>query len=630
MQRKPPYHESTSQNIMAIILNSLPSESGLTKVEYEGPRIALYSKNPSYLIQNTQIVSNMVNTIKKRIVVRTDESIRKSEEESIEILNKTIPKDIGITETFFDQALGEAVIFVEKPSLLTNISEDFENVDLLEKTGWKIRITKAPQTMPTIKNINKILCNSINERIRFYKEVGEKIFRSKLNEITEASLITLGGFAEVGRSSMLLSTHESKILLDCGINISGKDSLNTLPRFDITGLEINDIDAIVLSHAHLDHTGFLPALFKYGYRGPVYCSEPTLPLMNLLQKEYVKNTSGTALYSDKDIEEVIIHTIPLTFGIVTDISPDVKLVLSNSGHILGSASIHLHIGNGDHNVVYTGDMKFGRMFSLENASWNFPRVETMIIESTNGGKEDIFPQREEADKRLIDSINKTAAENGKVLIPVPTVGLSQELILSINVYMKTGKIIETKVLVEKIISNASSIHETYPQYLSKELKYMILHDEENPFRSKQFVIIESQSLEREEPAIILAPSSMLIGGPSVEYLKQISEDPKNTLVLTSFQATGTPGKNIQDGSREVLINGHTIKINCRVEKIEGFSTHSDYNQLVAYINRLRPKLRRVLVNHGERTKVQNLASSLNRMFKIQTQHPLVQEAIKLL
>ena len=549
MQYKPSSREYTSQNIMAVILHSLPSESGLTKIEYEGPRIALYSKNPSYLIQNTQIVSNMVNTIKKRIVVRTDESIRKSEEESIEILNKTIPKDIGITETFFDQALGEAVIFVEKPSLLTNISEDFENVDLLEKTGWKIRITKAPQTMPTIKNINKILCNSINERIRFYKEVGEKIFRSKLNEITEASLITLGGFAEVGRSSMLLSTHESKILLDCGINISGKDSLNTLPRFDITGLEINDIDAIVLSHAHLDHTGFLPALFKYGYRGPVYCSEPTLPLMNLLQKEYVKNTSGTALYSDKDIEEAIIHTIPLTFGIVTDISPDVKLVLSNSGHILGSASIHLHIGNGDHNVVYTGDMKFGRMFSLENASWNFPRVETMIIESTNGGKEDIFPQREEADKRLIDSINKTAAENGKVLIPVPTVGLSQELILSINMYMKTGKIIETKVLVEKIISNASSIHETYPQYLSKELKYMILHDEENPFRSKQFVVIESQSLKREEPAIILAPSSMLIGGPSVEYLKQISEDPKNTLVLTSFQATGTPGKNIQDGSR---------------------------------------------------------------------------------
>src|SRR6187200_3630504 len=100
MQRKPPYHESASQNIMAVILNSLPNESGLTKVEYEGPRIALYSKNPSYLIQNAQVVSNMVNTIKKRIVVRTDESIRKSEEESVEILNKTIPKEVGLIETF--------------------------------------------------------------------------------------------------------------------------------------------------------------------------------------------------------------------------------------------------------------------------------------------------------------------------------------------------------------------------------------------------------------------------------------------------------------------------------------------------------------------------------------------------
>ena len=630
MQRKPPYHESASQNIMAVILHSLPSESALTKIEYEGPRIALYSKNPSYLIRNAQVVSNMVNTIKKRIVVRTDESIRKSEEESIEILKKSIPKEASITEIFFDQALGEILIFVEKPSLLVQTSEDFDNIDLVEKTGWKIKVRKAPQTMSIIRNINEILYNTANERIHFYKEVGEKIFRSRLDETTEASLITLGGFAEVGRSSMLLSTHESKILLDCGINISGKDPSNTLPRFDITGFELNQIDAIVLSHAHLDHTGFLPSLFKYGYRGPVYCSEPTLPLMNLLQKEYIKNTDCPALYSDKDIDDVVMHTIPLTFGIVTDISPDIKLMLSNSGHILGSASIHLHIGNGDHNLVYTGDIKFGRTFSLENASWNFPRVETMIIEGTYGGKEDVFPYREETDMHIIDSINKTIAENGKVLIPLPAVGMSQELILYIDKYMKAGKITQTKVLVEKIISDATSIHEAYPEYLSKEIKYALLQSQENPFQSKQFVIIESETLRKEEPAIILAPSSMLIGGPSVEYLEQISEGPENRLILASFQAVGTPGRNIQNGSRQVVINGRNIKINCQVEKIEGFSTHSDYNQLMAYINRLRPKLRRVLVNHGERTKVQNLASSINKMFKIQTQHPLVQEAIKLL
>jgi uncharacterized protein len=190
MQYKPPYHESTSQNIMAVILHSLPSESYITKIEYEGPRIALYSKNPGYLIQNTQILSNMVNTIKKRIVVRTDESIRKSEEECIEILNKAIPKEVGIIEIFFDHALGEVEIFVEKPSLIANAGGDYASADLVGKIGWQIRIRKATQSMSIIRHINKILHDKTNERIHFYKEVGEKIFRSKLNDITEVSLNT--------------------------------------------------------------------------------------------------------------------------------------------------------------------------------------------------------------------------------------------------------------------------------------------------------------------------------------------------------------------------------------------------------------------------------------------------------
>ena len=162
MQYKPPYHESASQNIMAVILHSLPSESYITKIEYEGPRIALYSKNPGYLIQNTQILSNMVNTIKKRIIVRTDESIRKSEEECIEILNKAIPKEVGIIEIFFDHALGEVEIFVEKPSLIANVGGDYTTADLVGKIGWQVRIRKATQSMSIIRHINKILHDKTN------------------------------------------------------------------------------------------------------------------------------------------------------------------------------------------------------------------------------------------------------------------------------------------------------------------------------------------------------------------------------------------------------------------------------------------------------------------------------------
>src|SRR5919199_1607800 len=456
MQRKPPYHqESTSQNIMAVILQSLPQEAGLTKIEYEGPCIALYSKNPIYLMQNSQLVLNMVNTIKKRIVIRTDESIRRPQNESARLILESIPKEAGVSGTFFDTVLGEAVVFAKKPWILAREGED---VELAEKIGWKVRVRKAPQYMAPIDILYKTLGESVSKRTRFYREVGDKIFRHKLSEQTEASLLALGGFAEVGRSCMLLATRESRIILDCGLNLSAKESLAATPRFDIAGIGMEDIDAVLISHAHLDHTGFLPALFKYGYKGPIYCTEPTLLLMSMLLRDYIRYSGSNALYSEQDIDNAVTHTITLTPGIVTDISPDVKLVLSNSGHIIGSTSIHLHIGNGDHNLVYTSDMKFGKTLTLENASWNFPRVETMIIESTYGGKEDIMCTPEQAEVNLAGTIDRTVLAGGHVLIPVPAVGISQELMLVLDRFTKDGTL-QTRVLIEKIISEATAAYE---------------------------------------------------------------------------------------------------------------------------------------------------------------------------
>ncbi len=612
---------------MAVILQSLPHEASLTKIEYEGPCIALYSKNPSYLLQNNQLVLNMVNTIKKRIVIRTDESLRLSQDESIKVIaDTTIPRDAGVAGTFFDAVLGEAVIFAKKPWTILQEGGDF---DLTEKIGWKVRVRKAPQNMLPFETLYKTLGDTVSQRIKFYREVGDKIFRPKLTEQAEASLLTLGGFAEIGRSCMLLETRESKIILDCGLNLSAKDPLAATPRFDIAGIGMEDVDAVVLSHAHLDHTGFLPALFKYGYSGPVYCTEPTLLLMSMLQRDYLGHSGNDALYSEQDIDSAVTHTITLMPGIVTDISPDVKLVLSNSGHIIGSTSIHLHIGNGQHNLVYTSDMKFGKTLTLENASWNFPRVETMIIESTYGGKEDIMCPREQAEANLASAVERTVTAGGHVLLPVPAVGISQELILVLDRFTKGGRLQTTKVFVEKIISEATAVYEAYPEFLSKELSKHVLESETSPFGS-QFSTVESEILNPSEPAVVLAPSSMLIGGPSVGYLKQIANDPKSTLIMLSYQSLETPGRALLDGTRQITIGGEAIKLECQVERIDGLGSHSDYNQLMTYIMRLRPKLRRVLVNHGERPKAQNLASMISKQFRIQTQHPLVQEAIKLL
>jgi hypothetical protein len=615
---------------MAVILQSLPQEAALTKIEYEGPRIALYSRNPTYLMQNNQLVSNMVNTIKKRIVIRTDEAIRRSQPDSLKIISEAIPAEVGISETYFDPVLGEATVFVRKPWMLAQVGEEFDSLELAEKTGWKVRIRKTPRELSAVAAMYRVLAETAPERTRFFRDVGDKIFRDPLIDSAEASLMTLGGFAEVGRSCMLLSTPESKVLLDCGINPSARDSLAALPRLDVSGIATDEIDAVVLTHAHIDHTGFLPALFKYGYRGPVYCTEPTMLLMGALQRRYVERAGSASLYSEKDIDNAIMHTITLTTGIVTDISPDVKLMLYNSGHILGSVSVHLHIGNGDHNLVYTGDFKFGRTLTLENASWNFPRVETMIIESTYGGKEDILARPEDSEVALADLIRGTISAGGHVLLPVPTVGISQELILVLDRFIKQGRIPQTRVLVEKSISEATGVYEAYPEFLSRALKEQVLSSEGTPFGSQEnFETVNVKTLGS-DPSVILAPSSMLIGGPSLSYLEQVATNRNNQLILVSYQAPETPGRAIQDGSRKISFSGKEIEILCRVDRIDGFASHSNYDQLMQYVVRLRPKLRRVLVNHGERGKAQNLASSINKMFKIQTQHPLVQEAIKLL
>ena len=306
MQRKlAPRELSPAQNIMATILQSIPKEADVTKIDYEGPRIAIYTKNPKYLMEHNEVISNMVNVIKKRIVVRTEESIRKNEEESRQILTQMLPKEAELGGTFFDTATGEMTVDVKRPWLLNN-PEAFNMPEIVSKTGWRVRIRKATASQSsTIQTINYNLKISSTERSKHLRQVGEQIFRPKLSEDAEVSLMTLGGFSQVGRSCMLLTTHESKILIDCGINPGARNPIDAYPRLDWPNITLDELDAVVISHAHLDHTGFLPVLFKYGYKGPVYCTEPTLPMMNLIQLDAIKVAAAQGrvpLYSERDVK----------------------------------------------------------------------------------------------------------------------------------------------------------------------------------------------------------------------------------------------------------------------------------------------------------------------------------------
>ncbi len=633
---------STAQSVMATILQSIPKEAQVSKIDYEGPRIALYTKSPSFLMENNQIVSDLVNVIKKRIVVRTEESIRKNEEDARKLIVEFIPKEAELGSTFFDTATGEVSLEVRRPWLLQN-NPEFNAAKLTEQMGWRIRVRKATTIQSsTIQQINYNLKLTSSERAKHLKQIGESIFRPRLAQKSEVSLMTLGGFGQVGRSSMILTTPESKILIDCGVNPGARSSSEAFPRLDWSNITLDELDAIVIGHAHLDHTGFLPVLCKYGYKGPIYCTEPTLPMMNLIQLDAIRVASAqgrSPIYAERDVKQIMRQTITIPYGTVTDIAPDIKLVFSNAGHILGSATCHFHIGNGDHNFVYTGDIKFGKSILFDSASWNYPRVETLLIESTYGAREDIQPTRQEVESAFINAVNNTLVDGGKVLIPIPAVGRAQEILMVIDHYMKAGQMVEAPVFTEGMISEATAIHEAYPEYLARELRQKILETDDNPFDSEYFTNIEhsdgrEEPLRDNTPCIILATSGMLEGGPVLEYFRNIAPSNKNKIIFVSYQVNGTLGRRVLDGSKQVSLLGkdgkvEVVNVNCSMIKLDGFSGHSDFNQLMSFVHKLRPKLRRVLVNHGERRKCESLAMNIRRQFRVPAHYPQVQEAIRL-
>jgi len=361
----------------------------------------------------------------------------------------------------------------------------------------------------------------------------------------------------------------------------------------------------------------------------------------LLQLDYLDVMSKQGVmppYDQRDVRESVLHTIPLRYGLVTDVSPDVRLTLHNAGHILGSSVVHLHIGEGLHNIVYTSDYKYGKTMLLEPAAAEFPRVETIITESTYGAPQDIMPTRIEAEERLTSVINKTLDQGGKVLIPVPAVGRAQEIMLIIDGYMKQGLLKEVPVFIEGMISEATAIHTAYPEYLAKSVRDSILHEGVNPFQSDYFTIVEHPSAREEivegEPSIIIATSGMLEGGPVIEYFKRLASDKRNTLIFVSYQIEGTLGSRVQKGLTETsMINSEgrveIINVNLMVDSIEGFSGHSDRKQIINYIRQVTPKPERIIICHGERSKCSSLANSLYKRYEVETRVPSVLETVKL-
>jgi len=614
------------------IIKMLPGEARVTRIEFEGPHVTIYSLNPGYIMSNSDLVKALAKELKKHIIIKGDEKARLPKDEAERVIKKVVT-DGGneVDKIYFNDQLGDVYVYLKRPQLIKGL----EKV-ILSETGWR------PIVIPTALDMSKGLprddIDAVNnvetimgkDRAEFLRSIGLRIHRLPIYRNEYVKVTCLGACFEVGRSALLIETSESRVLLDAGVKPSG--SLDESPFLDI--IDLDNLDAVVISHAHLDHIGMLPYLYKYGYRGPVYMTEPTKYLMEILLSDYIDLSSerGYSYYGLSELASTLYHAITVDYGDVTDISPDIKLTLYDAGHEVGSAISHLHIGNGLYNIVYTGDFKYGQSKLLNPAHSVFKRVELLIMESTYGGKDDVQKPREEAETELIQLVNKTLENGGKALIPVFSTGRAQEILLILNEAMQLGKLSKAPIYVDGMVLQTLNVHLMFPDYLNNTVRELI-YDGVNPFMSEYVKPVEraKNPEKRQEqvmdilqgpPSIILAPHGMLSGGPAMDYFVHMADDPKNSLIFVSYQGEGTLGRRLVQGERKVNLKYYdqdiTVNVNMNVFHEPGFSGHSDRKQLMNYVGRIEPKPHKVMLVHGEPGKLINLALSIELKYKIDT------------
>ena len=627
------------QNVIEQILEKLPSDAKVGSHSYEGANIVLYTKNGSFFKHGGDIIRHVVDEVKKRIDLRADSSLRMPEEEAKKFVEKIMPKDAEVTNIFLESARSVITIEAKQPGNAIGKNGAILK-EIKERTYWTPKVLRESVIPSKItQKIRSVLYQDSRARRLFLDKVGKRIYEEKKyhgkDNWVRASY--LGAASQVGRSCILLQTPESKIVIDCGIDpASEKDPfpLLTAPEFDI-----QSIDAVIVSHAHLDHSGFIPYLFRYGYTGPVYCTAPTRDVSALLQLDYINVSHAKAQnapYGSNDVQETVKNTITLDYGVVTDIAPDVRLTLYNAGHILGSSLVHLHIGEGWHNILYTGDYKCKQTQLLDGAHKHFPRVETLMTEATYGAQGDIMPSRQECEDELAKIILGTLKRGGKTLIPVLGVGRAQEVMLIVEELTRKHKL-KVPVYIDGMVWDITAIHNMYPGFLNSDVRRRIFHEGKDPFLAPCFKQVGSAK-ERQQvldggPCVILATSGMLVGGPSVTYLSELAQDKKNSLVFVSYQGEGSLGAKIQRGERRFVVETNRgnkdVEMEMDSHTIPGLSGHSDKNELVSYVHLMKPTPRRIITMHGEKSKCLNLASTLHKTFNVETSAPRLLDAFRL-
>ena len=428
-----------------------------------------------------------------------------------------------------------------------------------------------------------------------------------------------GAARTVTGSKHLLETDSGlKILLDCGM-FQGHESEKGRENHHF-GFDPQSIDMLILSHAHIDHSGLIPRLVKQGFKGPIYCTEPTKALCEIMladsahiqmsdfkyaQKNGFAGHTQEPLYDIDDVLDALELFETRSYDEWHHLNDDVALMFTFIGHIIGSGCVNLRIKEGKktHRIAFTGDI--GRKTHRIIKGWEpFPQAEIIIAESTYGDR--LHGDIETNEEKLLKIVLETCVENkGKLIIPAFSLGRTQEIVYALDKMESAGLLPPVKVFVDSPLStSATEIIKLFPQYYNKSIRKYMEHDSQ-PFGFSNLHYIRDVKYSKllnklNEPCIIISASGMIEAGRIMHHVANNIEDPRNTLLIVGYCEPSTIGGRLREGAKEIRIYGHDLKVNARVEVLDAYSAHGDYKEMIEYLSCQEPHLiKKLFLVHGK-------------------------------
>jgi metallo-beta-lactamase family protein len=449
-----------------------------------------------------------------------------------------------------------------------------------------------------------------------------------------ATLTFWGGVGTVTGSKYLVETEQSRVLVDCGI-FQGLKALRE-KNWQPVPFSARDLDAIVITHAHIDHTGFLPRMIVEGFRGAIYCSKGTAELLKILlpdsarlqeeEAEYrnkhqlTHHAPALPLYTEKDAYQTLEYLHPIANEKVPiSVAKGVTAEFYPAGHLLGSRSVRLTLQEGDKRILFSGDLGHQNPLILRDPA-DPAEADYVLVESTYGDRlhDQVSPK-----EALAQALRRAIPREGTILIPAFAVGRTQEVLYVLRQLEDEGRIPILPVYVDSPMATEAS--EVYAR-LQGEFDPALLENNRLPMRTMktQFAATRAQSRrlnDLEGARIIISASGMMTGGRVLHHAQRVLPNRNDTIIFVGFQAAGTTGRRILEREPVVRIFKQEVPVRCHIERVEGFSSHPDYEDILAWLRDIPKPPSRVFLTHGEPTATQSLATKIEERFGWKTHLP---------